>query len=119
MAKKKTTKAPPQKKIRSDEELKKLALDYYKGLIFSDRQCRTPEDARSVFMILFFMNKKQLEALQKNPPKLIFEYYDKATPMAVNGYPTFFSCSFLSEEEFKKFAEFYDKIKGSVDEVLK
>ena len=108
-----------KKTSRSDEELKQLALDYYKGLIFTDRQCRTPEDVRSVFMILVFINKKQIEALQKKPPKLIFEYYSKATPMAVNGYPTFFSCSFLNEEEFNKFHEFFNKIKDSVDKVMK
>jgi len=112
-------KGKAEKPKRSDEELKQLALDYYKGLIFTDRQCRTPEDVQSVFMILFFMNKKQIEDLQKEPPKLIFEYYDKAGRMAVNGYPTFFSCSFLNEEEFKKFSEFFDKIKGSVDEAMK
>jgi hypothetical protein len=104
---------------RSDEELKKLALDYYKGLIFTDRQCRTAEDVQSAFMVFALMNEKQIKALQKRNPKLIFEYYHKGTTWSVNGYPTFFSFSYLNEEEFKKFTDFFEKIKGSVDEAMR
>lgn len=104
---------------RSDEKLKELALDYYKGLIFTDRQCRTTEDVQSAFMIFTLMDEKQIKVLQEKNPKLIFEYYSKSTTWSVNGYPTFFSFSYLNEEEFKKFTEFFDKIKGSVDEAMR
>ncbi len=40
---------------------------------------------------------------------LIYEYYDKAMPMGINGYPIFGSCRFLSKEDTEKMFEFYDK----------
>ena len=45
----------PLIRTKSDDELKKLVLDFDKGIIFSDRHLRNIDDIRSVFSVLMFM----------------------------------------------------------------
>jgi hypothetical protein len=47
-----------------------------------------------------------------------YEYYDKAGPMAVNGYPTFFSCGFLTADERTKVIEYHKTAKTALDGAL-
>lgn len=42
---------------------------------------------------------------------LVFEYMDKAMPMAMNGKPIFFSANFLSKEDSEKMFQFYNQYK--------
>lgn len=39
----------------TDEEIKDLANDIYKGLVFTDRHIQNPEDLSRVFMPLVFL----------------------------------------------------------------
>ena len=112
-------KPKPKAKPKTNKELKKLALDYYKGEIFTDRQCRNPEDVKLVFMPLVAMSKRQLQLFKEQEPTLIFEYISKSTRWSVNGYPTFLSFSYLVKGEYKKFFDFVGKFKNSIDEAMK
>lgn len=42
---------------------------------------------------------------------LVYEYYNQAGPMSVNGYPTFFSMCLLNKQDAKKIWEYYEKYK--------
>lgn len=101
----------------TDEEIKKLANDMYKGLIFSDRHIQNPDDMSRVFMPLVLLEKEQTEELKVNDPGMIYEYIDKAGPMAINGMPMFCSFRFLSQEDAKKVMEKYLQIKDAIEKI--
>lgn len=94
----------------TDDEIKRIAEDMYRGLIFTDRHIRNPEDINSVFMPLALLGGEQFEEFKKNPPGMIYEYIDKAGNMAINGMPIFMSFRMVSQEDAKKIFEKYDQI---------
>ena len=99
----------------TDEEIKKLADDIYKGLVFSDRNIENPSDVPRVFVPLILMGEEQIEEFRTNPPGMIYEYLDKAGPMAMNGMPIFFSFRLISQEDAKKVNKKYVQIKEAVE----
>ena len=98
-------------KSLTEEEIKKLADDMYRGLVFTDRHIQNPSDISSVFMPLALLNKEQIEKLNVEYAGMIYEYMDQAGPMAINGMPMFCSFRFLSQEVAKKVMEKYRQIK--------
>jgi len=89
---------------KTDGELKELANDIYRGLVFTDRNV-SKQDGNllgNVFMVLGLMNEKQNKEFWENPPGMIYEYYQKAGPRGINGYPVFFSMQRLTAEEAEK-----------------
>ena len=97
--------------MRTDEELKQIAVDIYEGRIFTDRSISEGCDAGMVFLpvILGAFKDESEEGLKDI--KLIFEYMDKAGPRSINGMPMFFSCQVLRTDDFKKMSEYFDKYK--------
>src|SRR3989344_8705422 len=91
----------------TDEEIKKLADDIYKGLVFTDRHIKNPGDISRVFMPLVLLKEEQIEELKAESPGMIYEYTDKAGPMSIDGMPMFCSFGFLSQEDAKKVNEKY------------
>lgn len=100
--------------MKTDEELKQIAQDIHKGLIFSIGHIENPADTPSVFMPLHFMSDEAIGDLAKKEP-FIYEYLDKASPRSVNGLPVFISFQYLVKEETKKMNGYYNKIKQAVD----
>ena len=97
--------------MRTDEELKQIAVDIYEGKIFTDRSVKDGNDIGMVFLPIALgafaeASKEELEDI-----KLIYEYLDKAGPTSVNGLPVFFSCQVLRTDDFKKMSEYFDKYK--------
>lgn len=101
----------------TDEDIKKLADDIYKGLVFTDRHIKNPDDIHRVFIPLTLMKEEQIEEFKANPPGMIYEYMEKAGPMSINGMPIFFSFRFLNQEDSKKVFDKYNKIKEAVEKV--
>ena len=104
-------------KSLTDEEIKKLADDIYKGLIFTDRHVQNPDDISRVFIPLVLLEKEQIEELKVEDPGMIYEYMDKAGPMSIDGMPMFCSFRFLSQEDAKKVNEKYRQIKEAIEKV--
>lgn len=104
---------------KTDEELKKIATDLYKGVLFTDRHVTDKRLFSNVFMPFVFMDEKQIDGLKKDIDNgkidLIFESMDKAGPRTINGMPIFMSFQTLDKEETKKVFEYYKKIKDSID----
>ena|SRR3990167_4761517 len=100
-----------------DEEIKRLAEDIYRGLVFTDMHVQNPNDMSTVFMPLIFLKEEQIEEFKANPPGLIYEYMDKAGRMAINGMPVFWSFSMLNQEDAKKVNEKYIQIKNAIEKV--
>lgn len=106
-----------QKKAKwTDAELKRIAEDLYKGDIFTDRHCKTPEDCMMSFFPLMFMDKKGVTELNKTAG-LIFQYRNCAMPRGINGMPMFLSFHVLPKKETKTMFEYYHKIKDAVKKV--
>lgn len=101
----------------TDEEIKKLADDIYKGLVFTDRHIQNPDDISRVFMPLVLLKEEQIEELKAESPGMIYEYMDKAGPMSINGMPMFCSFRFLSQEDAKKVNDKYLQIKKAIEKV--
>jgi len=98
---------------RSDKELKQVAMDLVDGKIFTDRHFHQGEAARlaqMVFMPLALMDEQQVPLFMAEQPELIYEYYDKAGPRAINGYPIFFSMQWLRKDEAIIMFEYYNKL---------
>jgi hypothetical protein len=103
--------------MRTREELKQLAVDIHGGRVFTDTMLSTPEEGISVFMPLSLMNEEQKDAFIKENPVFLFEYLNKAGPMAVNGKPIFFSFQFLVKEELEILRDIYKKLVEAVDKL--
>ncbi len=99
----------------TEEEIKELANDIYKGNVFTDRHIQKPEDLSTVFMPLIFLEEKDIDDLKKNPPGMVYEYMTEAGPRMINGMPTFWSVRMISQEDTKKVLEKYTKIVDAVN----
>lgn len=103
--------------MKSEKELKQIARDIYSGSIFTDRHVKNSIDIPRVFMLLSLLEKKQIKELKNSDPGLIYEYIEKATPLAVNGYPSFLSFKTLSKKEYIKVKFYYEKIKKAIETI--
>lgn len=101
----------------TEEEIKDLANDIYKGFVFTDRHLQSPDDLSRVFIPLIFLKEKDIEDLKKNPPGMIYEYMSEAGPRSINGMPMFLSVRMISQEDTKKVFEKYTKIVDVVNNV--
>jgi len=88
------------------EDLKQLACDMNKGLVFTDREVQPPRLILTVFMPLLFLDGDKKWSDQVG---LIYEYYDKAGPRGVNGMPTFMSMRVVPKEDMSALVEYMQK----------
>jgi len=85
------------------EGLEQLAQDIVRNLVFTSWQLKGNEDlAGCVFMPLAFLDKKEIDKLIASKASLFYEYYDKAGPGSVNGYPVFASVHWLDADQEKE-----------------
>lgn len=104
----------------SNKDIAKLALEIYRGEIFTDRHIREGEGQDvlgMIFMPLIMMNDDQRQELIDNPPGLVYEYRASAGPRAINGYPMFSSCRFLAQEAADKVWKKYKEIRASMESI--
>lgn len=97
--------------MKTEEELKQIAMDLVDGKIFSILQLKNPSDVDMVFMPIALGAFSELTKEQIEDIGLIYEYLDKAGPRAVNGNPCFMSFQYLSREPSMKVLELAKKYK--------
>lgn len=86
--------------MRTEKELRQLALDILEDKVFLDRMCHRPEtDIPLVFMPLGLMDGDEMDKFRAHDPALIYEYLEKAGPRSINGMPIFFSFQYLDKTE--------------------
>lgn len=97
----------------TNEEIYQVAKDYVDQKIFASFQIKKEEMDRlpQIFMCLLFLKKEDIEKLKNHA--FIYEYYDKASPSGINGYPIFFSARWINKENYPKFIEYVNKLKES------
>ena len=104
---------------KTDEEIKAIALDYYKQKIFCSWD--VPEyDADSlgmVFMPLFFMDAVARKRMVTDGTMYLYEYYDQAGPRSINGMPIFTSFYILNKADVERIIAKRNSIAALLDAV--
>lgn len=101
----------------SDDKIKELAQDLYKGIIFTNMHVKNPEDVPRVFVPMMMLDKEQIEEFNKNPPGMIYEYMDQAGHLGINGMPMFMSFRMLNQEDTGKVIKKYNEIKKAIENI--
>ena len=97
--------------IKTDNELKQIAVDLFDGKIFTDRHCRSEREVTSSFMIISLGGLSKMSKKRREDIGMIYEYLSDAAPVSMNGNPVFFSMRILTKNETKKMFEFYENYK--------
>ena len=97
--------------------LERYAVDFVDGRIFSSRHVAEHDQhlLANIFMPLMFMNGELHAKIVASQPEMIFEYRSEAGPMAINGYPMFFSMRYISARQWPLFKELVNAIKDRRD----
>lgn len=103
-----------------EAELKDLARDIHRGLVFTDRHIKSEDEGflGMVFTIIGLMDKKQMDRMQKDSPGMVYEYLSKAGSRSMNGYPIFMSMNMLSMEDTEKALGILRKLEESENRIL-
>lgn len=105
--------------MKTDEQLKEFAKDFYGGKIFTSQHFSSSREAIDMIPLVFipfmFLTEEQKESIKDMA--LIYEYYDESGPRSINGYPQFMSFNTLTKEELNKVVDYYEKIKSAMDSI--
>ena len=101
----------------NDAQVKDLALDLYKGTVFTDRHLSKYDDITMCFMVIALLDEAQRKSLRDNPPGMIYEYLHKAGSRSVNGNPCFMSACMIDGPSTKKVFAKYEEIKKTMEAV--
>lgn len=102
--------------LKTDKELKALAKKACMDKLFIADNGQLKDRMVAFQCILALAGP---ESIPDDAVALYAEYDNPEYPtssMSINGYPTFFSCSFLRKDEYIKFIEFYKELKEIFDE---
>lgn len=87
-----------------EKELTQLAKDIVNNLVFTSNHINPNENdlIGNIFMPLLLGATSDMSQGQINDIGMIYEYYkNNSGGWAINGYPTFFSCRFISKHDAK------------------
>lgn len=101
------TPAPADKfELKTEDELKRLALDIVDGKVFGSWMTPNPDEGLMPFRIItMMMDVTYLEQLQQRQVVGLYEYLSEAGPMSVNGLPSFMSCRCIYKGEVERLNE--------------
>jgi hypothetical protein len=104
---------------KPSEYLTQLAKDIAMNLVFTDRHVREFDITHlgMIFMPLVLGAFADATDEYKQDIGMIYEYYDKAGPRGVNGYPCFFSFGYINKHDAQIVWEKYAKIKDMLDAI--
>jgi len=120
----------PSYDIRSDEELRKLAVDIVAGNVFGTWSIDggwSNDIVRSVFMVIGLggLSAGLIELLNNDPrfdgenTKVhVDEFMSEAGPRSINGYPIFMSLNLLLGDDVDKVFEYADELLAKEEEFL-
>ena len=90
---------------KTEEELRKLAMDVMGGSVFTDRHCKQADDINHVFLLIGLGGLEVLDYLASFENVMVYEYLEKAGPRSVNGMPSFLSYQLIVNEDVDRFVE--------------
>ena len=94
------------------EEIKELATDTFKEKVFFSTMLREIDKhlLTSIFMPVMFMDNIQIKQLEKDEVVGFYEYFEKALPRSINGYPMFMSMKSITKDDLEKVQELVEKL---------
>lgn len=104
--------------MKTDQELKQIAADYYDGKIFSTTEMNGPNMVHLSMVFMPILLGAFKEESSTKDVEWIYEYYDKAGPRGINGMPIFTSLRYLSRDEFKRMVDFFEMYKNVKENFL-
>tara|TARA_Y100001963_G_C6709260_1_gene413448 strand:- start:239 stop:619 length:381 start_codon:yes stop_codon:yes gene_type:complete len=104
---------------KSNEELKQLAIECYRGSVFTSYQIHQQDMnmLQSIFMPLAFMNPAQLKDTYKDKPHMYYSYEKDAFPGGINGYGCYGSVAYLNKEDGDRFRKYYNAIEEKLEKL--
>lgn len=103
-------------KSPTDQEMKKLVRDVIENKVFISTD---PKVVEISFMVIKFVSQDIMEEMEKAEIVALYEYYDKALKMAINGHHIFMSFKCLSRDDYVRFCSMYKKAKSVWDSIFK
>jgi hypothetical protein len=106
---------------KTELELKQLAIDLVEGKVFtSNHLCAEGREdmISSIFMPLALGALSGMPEEELKQLGMVYEYLDKAGPIAVNGFPTFMSCGLLTLNDARKMMDFSKEYLAKKSEFL-
>jgi hypothetical protein len=112
----------------TEEEVKEFALGMYRGEIFTELSI-APQHRNSATIPMVFMglalaaseHSPELRgSLEKSPPGMVYARYhvngrSNTFPRAINGYPIFNECAFLSRDDTDRVQDKYNEIMTALE----
>lgn len=96
---------------------RQLALDVLAGRVFGSWM--VPGDDLSILRSIFMPVGLGDSSMFPKDAVAVYEYLDKAGPMAINGYPMFFSCRIMTSEQADQYNAAFEEAKAQQDAFLK
>ena len=112
---------PASKKSKeNDIDLKALALDIHKGLVFGSWSLpkEDPTIIKMVFMVLALGDDKLFDSLKKHEVVHVYEYMSKAGPRSINGYPMFLSMHMITKGQWQKLIPLLQELQKQEEQFL-
>lgn len=85
--------------MKTEQEIKDIALGIHKGEIYTDRHIRSSQELAMVFMPLMFFKDEEHEKILNGDIGMVYEYMNKAGGRSINGHPSFMSMCTLTKAE--------------------
>ncbi len=103
--------------LKTNRELKTLALDMLVGKVFSNLNCANMDELESVFVWLKALTPEAHKVFQAKGAKLFYEYVKLSKGSLPNGKPVFLTMQYLLPEEFARYEELYEELVAAIDSV--
>ncbi len=97
----------------TDEEVKTLARQMLDGSVFTSLQVDSREWP-SVWMPLGLMDRTQALRMQRDRIVMLYEHMSQASPIAVNGHPTFFSVKMVNEADAERVLREFNRMQEAL-----
>lgn len=103
--------SPDEFKIRTDEELRQLALDIVEGKVFGSWMVPNDEGMTAFRIITMFLGPDDYARMRERKVVGLFEYLDKAGPLSVNGLPSFMSMQLIYQVEVDRLNTYIEQLR--------
>lgn len=109
----------PISKPLDKEALRSLAIAIIEGRVFGTWNVpdRDSELLPSIFMPLLLMDELMIKQMVIDGYNHMYEFTNKAGPMAINGYPIFYSGYPIRQDDFEKVRVLVERMRSALDEI--
>jgi hypothetical protein len=102
----------------SEDAVKTLAQSIIRGEVFGSWQITEDSTVsiEQVFLFLLLLDEMTMKRVVRDGTSHIYEYIKEAAPMAVNGYPMFYSGFWMNKTDFQRVMENVGQMEKAIDQ---